>query len=99
MVFSGMVCLRQSSWRPKREDSRRLMRPARWSPRCTTRQRFAKDDLEILLIGHAGHEEVEGTTGEAPGHITLVQSPADVDRARSSGSVTTCLAQPDHAER
>ena len=42
-------------------------------------KRFAKDDLEILLIGHAGHEEVEGTTGEAPEHITLVQSPADVD--------------------
>jgi 4-hydroxy-3-methylbut-2-enyl diphosphate reductase len=43
-------------------------------------KRFAKDDLEILLIGHAGHEEVEGTTGEAPQHITLVQSPADVDQ-------------------
>jgi 4-hydroxy-3-methylbut-2-en-1-yl diphosphate reductase len=43
-------------------------------------KRFAKDDLEILLIGHAGHEEVEGTTGEAPEHITLVQSPADVDQ-------------------
>jgi 4-hydroxy-3-methylbut-2-en-1-yl diphosphate reductase len=42
-------------------------------------KRFAKDDLEILLIGHAGHEEVEGTTGEAPEHITLVQSPSDVD--------------------
>jgi 4-hydroxy-3-methylbut-2-en-1-yl diphosphate reductase len=42
-------------------------------------KRFAKDDLEILLIGHAGHEEVEGTTGEAPENITLVQSPADVD--------------------
>ena len=43
-------------------------------------KRFAKDDLEILLIGHAGHEEVEGTTGEAPTHIRLVQSPADVDQ-------------------
>ncbi len=42
-------------------------------------RRFARDDLQILLIGHAGHEEVEGTTGEAPEHITLVQSPADVD--------------------
>jgi 4-hydroxy-3-methylbut-2-enyl diphosphate reductase len=42
-------------------------------------KRFAKDDLEILLIGHGGHEEVEGTSGEAPEHITLVQSPADVD--------------------
>ena len=42
-------------------------------------RRFAKDGLEILLIGHEGHEEVEGTTGEAPDHITLVQSPDDVD--------------------
>ncbi len=43
-------------------------------------RRFARDELEILLIGHAGHEEVEGTTGEAPQHITLVQSPDDVER-------------------
>jgi 4-hydroxy-3-methylbut-2-en-1-yl diphosphate reductase len=43
-------------------------------------RRFARDDLQILLIGHAGHEEVEGTTGEAPNHITLVQSPDDVDQ-------------------
>ena len=42
-------------------------------------RRFAREDREILLIGHAGHEEVEGTTGEAPEHITLVQSPADVE--------------------
>jgi 4-hydroxy-3-methylbut-2-enyl diphosphate reductase len=42
-------------------------------------RRFARDGMQIMLIGHAGHEEVEGTTGEAPEHITLVQSPADVD--------------------
>ncbi|MCR4512895.1 4-hydroxy-3-methylbut-2-enyl diphosphate reductase [Aeromicrobium sp. 50.2.37] len=42
-------------------------------------RRFAADDYRILLIGHEGHEEVEGTAGEAPEHITLVQSPADVD--------------------
>src|SRR5215210_1807941 len=41
-------------------------------------RRFAREGLEILLIGHAGHEEVEGTTGEAPDKITLVQSPEDV---------------------
>ena len=41
-------------------------------------RRFAREGLEILLIGHAGHEEVEGTTGEAPDRITLVQSPEDV---------------------
>jgi 4-hydroxy-3-methylbut-2-enyl diphosphate reductase len=42
-------------------------------------RRFASDDYDILLIGHAGHEEVEGTSGEAPGHIQLVQGPEDVD--------------------
>jgi 4-hydroxy-3-methylbut-2-enyl diphosphate reductase len=42
-------------------------------------RRFAGDDYDILLIGHEGHEEVEGTAGEAPGHIQLVQTPADVD--------------------
>jgi 4-hydroxy-3-methylbut-2-en-1-yl diphosphate reductase len=41
-------------------------------------KRFAGDDYDILLIGHAGHEEVEGTSGEAPGHIQLVQGPEDV---------------------
>ncbi len=41
-------------------------------------RRFAREDLQILLIGHAGHEEVEGTTGEAPENITLVQSPDEV---------------------
>ncbi|HEY5980537.1 MAG TPA: 4-hydroxy-3-methylbut-2-enyl diphosphate reductase [Microlunatus sp.] len=41
-------------------------------------RRFAREDREILLIGHAGHEEVEGTAGEAPEHITLVESPEHV---------------------
>ena len=41
-------------------------------------RRFASDDYDILLIGHAGHEEVEGTAGEAPTHIQLVETPADV---------------------
>ncbi len=41
--------------------------------------RFASDDNTILLIGHEGHEEVEGTAGEAPEHIILVQSPEEVD--------------------
>ena len=35
-------------------------------------QRFAAEDLQILLIGHAGHEEVEGTAGEAPDHMQIV---------------------------
>ena len=40
--------------------------------------RFAGDDFDILLIGHEGHEEVVGTSGEAPDHITLVEGPDDV---------------------
>ncbi len=45
-------------------------------------QRFAGDDFDILLIGHEGHEEVVGTAGEAPRHITLVQSPEHVDQVQ-----------------
>ncbi|HWI32529.1 MAG TPA: 4-hydroxy-3-methylbut-2-enyl diphosphate reductase [Microbacterium sp.] len=41
--------------------------------------RFARDDFEILLIGHEGHEEVEGTAGEAPDHVTIVNSPEEAD--------------------
>jgi 4-hydroxy-3-methylbut-2-en-1-yl diphosphate reductase len=43
-------------------------------------KRFARDDYDILLIGHEGHEEVEGTAGEAPEHIQLVDTAADVDK-------------------
>ena len=42
--------------------------------------RFAGSDYDILLIGHAGHEEVEGTQGEAPRHIQVVNGPDEVDR-------------------
>jgi 4-hydroxy-3-methylbut-2-enyl diphosphate reductase len=41
-------------------------------------KRFARDDYDILLIGHEGHEEVEGTAGEAPDHVQLVDGPAAV---------------------
>ncbi|MDQ6933701.1 MAG: 4-hydroxy-3-methylbut-2-enyl diphosphate reductase [Actinomycetota bacterium] len=41
-------------------------------------KRFAGEDYDILLIGHEGHEEVEGTSGEAPANIQLVQGPEDV---------------------
>lgn len=43
-------------------------------------RRFAAEDREILLIGHANHEEVEGTMGEAPEHMTLIEHPEDVDK-------------------
>jgi 4-hydroxy-3-methylbut-2-enyl diphosphate reductase len=41
--------------------------------------RFAADGYTIVLIGHAGHEEVEGTMGEAPDHMVLVETEADAD--------------------
>jgi len=41
--------------------------------------RFAKEGYTIVLVGHNGHEEVEGTMGEAPDRIVLVQSEQDVD--------------------
>jgi 4-hydroxy-3-methylbut-2-enyl diphosphate reductase len=50
--------------------------------------RFARDDFEILLIGHAGHEEVEGTMGHAPERTTLVNGPEDV--------ANLTVANPDH---
>jgi 4-hydroxy-3-methylbut-2-enyl diphosphate reductase len=41
--------------------------------------KFAEQGYTIVLVGHEGHEEVEGTTGEAPENIVLVQTVADVD--------------------
>ncbi len=43
-------------------------------------KRFARDDYDILLIGHEGHEEVVGTAGEAPDHVQLVDGPGSVDK-------------------
>src|SRR3954469_24630685 len=42
-------------------------------------KKFAAQGYTIVLIGHAGHEEVEGTMGEAPDHIVLIETEADVD--------------------
>lgn len=42
--------------------------------------RFAREGYTILLIGHEGHDEVLGTTGEAPEHIRLVQDESEVER-------------------
>jgi 4-hydroxy-3-methylbut-2-enyl diphosphate reductase len=41
-------------------------------------RRFAREDVDILLIGHEGHEEVVGTTGEAPDRVHIVDGPAAV---------------------
>ena len=50
--------------------------------------RFARDNQTILLIGHDGHEEVEGTAGEAPDHTIVVNSPEEAD--------TIEVADPDN---
>ncbi|MSZ59459.1 MAG: 4-hydroxy-3-methylbut-2-enyl diphosphate reductase [Actinobacteria bacterium] len=43
-------------------------------------RRFASEDYQILLIGHEGHEEVEGTAGEAPDNVILIDGLADVEK-------------------
>jgi 4-hydroxy-3-methylbut-2-enyl diphosphate reductase len=43
-------------------------------------KKFAADGYTIVLVGHAGHEEVEGTMGEAPEHIVLIETEEDVER-------------------
>jgi 4-hydroxy-3-methylbut-2-en-1-yl diphosphate reductase len=42
-------------------------------------KKFAAEGYTIVLVGHAGHEEVEGTMGEAPDHIVLIETEADVE--------------------
>lgn len=44
--------------------------------------RFANNDYDILLIGHTGHEEVEGTQGEAPEHTQVINGPEDVAKVQ-----------------
>ncbi len=43
-------------------------------------KRYAAEGYTVVLVGHAGHEEVEGTMGEAPESIVLVESVADAER-------------------
>src|SRR6266571_3819390 len=47
-------------------------------------QRFAKGGRTIFLIGHAGHEEIEGTSGEAPDQIVVVEGTEDVATAAAA---------------
>ena len=67
-------------------------------------RRFAADGYLVALIGHAGHEEVEGTLGEAPEAMALVETAADVARLRppDSGKVAylmqTTLALDEAAD-
>jgi 4-hydroxy-3-methylbut-2-enyl diphosphate reductase len=66
-------------------------------------RRFAADGYTVALIGHAGHEEVEGTLGEAPDSTILLQSPQDVaamqprDGARVAYLMQTTLSVDEAA--
>ena len=59
-------------------------------------RRFAEDDRTILLIGHAGHEEVEGTSGQAPDRTILVQSIEEAERVEVPDPLRALLPHPDH---
>ena len=61
--------------------------------------RFAQDGYTIVLVGHDGHEEVEGTMGEAPEQIVLVQNEAGRRGARGRGPAADRLHHPDDARR
>ena len=45
-------------------------------------QRFEKEGYDILLVGHEGHEEVEGTAGQAPNLVQLIDGDADIANAK-----------------
>ena len=56
-------------------------------------RRFVNDGYQIMLIGHEGHEEVEGTAGEAPEHVTLVESPEQARQMTAPGDKVAWLSQ------
>ncbi len=60
-------------------------------------KRFARDDYDILLIGHEGHEEVVGTAGEAPDHVQLVDGPERGRERHRPRRRQGDLAVADHA--
>jgi 4-hydroxy-3-methylbut-2-en-1-yl diphosphate reductase len=59
----------------------------------TQARRYAEQGYRIVLIGHGGHEEVEGTTGEAPDAIVLVQSVDDAERIALTGARIAYITQ------
>ena len=60
-------------------------------------RRYAAQGREIVLVGHAGHAEVEGTIGQIPGKVHLVQTVDDVADAGGRRSGQAGLHHPDHA--
>ena len=74
---SRPACARARGQRRPADDRRDL--PARHEGPSRGRAASREDGYTIVLVGHAGHEEVEGTMGEAPERIVLVQNEHDVD--------------------
>ena len=56
-------------------------------------KRYAREGYQILLIGHEGHEEVIGTAGEAPDHITVVDNPRHAREVEITGDKIAWLSQ------
>lgn len=56
-------------------------------------KRYAREGFQILLIGHEGHEEVVGTAGEAPEHITIVDGPDHARTVEVNGTKIAWLSQ------
>ena len=74
----------------------RSTRPARSSPRCTSRRGATPPSgYTVILIGHAGHEEVVGTMGEIPDSIVLVESSEDVAALELPADDPARLRHPD----
>ena len=103
------ACRPQSRTRRRAAGSPCSTQPARSSPRCTWRSAsYARDGLDVILIGHAGHPEVEGTMGRFDtangGHIHLVETVADAakiavrDPARLAVVTQTTLSVDDTAK-
>jgi 4-hydroxy-3-methylbut-2-enyl diphosphate reductase len=59
----------------------------------TQARRYAEQGYRIVLIGHAGHEEVEGTTGEAPDATVLVESVEDAERLEGDDARMAYITQ------
>jgi 4-hydroxy-3-methylbut-2-enyl diphosphate reductase len=89
----------------ERAASRSSTPPARWSPRCISRSpACARKGREIVMIGHKGHPEVEGTMGQSADGMYLVEkpsptSPAEVANPTRLAYVTqTTLSVDDAAQ-
>ena len=95
-----MASPRASRRRRRRAACRCSTPPARWSPRCTIRASVTSARAaRLILIGHAGHPEVEGTMGQISEPVTLVQTEKRRRRARHPGRHAGRLCDADHAQR